>query len=313
MKKYIIGIDVGGTNVKMGLIDNTGKVIARDTFETKKYSKNKNKLINALVISTNALLDDNAIARKNVLGVGVGMPGLIDPQQGIVKILTNMPGWKNVQLKKILEDKLSLRVMIDNDVNLITLGEWKYGAGKGYSDLVCLTMGTGVGGGLILNNSIYRGAGFAAGEVGHIPLNEKGPACACGGEACFERYVGNQYILQKVIKLFKNKNLRLEDVFDLANKGNVRAIEFWNDIGRHTGHALVGIINLLNPRLIIIGGGVSKSYAYIIKVIKKEVNKRAMRLQSGMVKITRAKLDTDATLFGALVLIQEKASGKKTP
>jgi len=110
--------------------------------------------------------------KKDVLGIGIGLPGLIDVGKGVVRVLPNIPGWENVPLKRLLEKKTGLRVQLENDVNMITLGEWVYGAGRGKKDLLCITLGTGVGAGLILNNNIYRGPGFAAGEIGHAPINQ---------------------------------------------------------------------------------------------------------------------------------------------
>ena len=127
----------------------------------------------------------------------------------------------------IIQTQLKLPVFIDNDVNLVALGEWKLGAGKGYKNLVCITLGTGVGGGLVLNGELYRGEGFVAGEIGHIPLNEQGPACNCGGMGCFERYVGNRILMDKAASIFGKENIRPQDVFALANRGNALAVRFW--------------------------------------------------------------------------------------
>lgn len=303
MTKYSVGIDVGGTNVKFGLIDNAGSIIARSTLSTKNYASSKKKLINALNYSIGLLIKD--IKKSQVSGVGIGLPGLINSKEGVVNFLPNVPGWKNVPLKRIMQDELKIPVCIDNDVNLITLGEWKFGAGKTYKNLVCMTLGTGVGSGLILNNRIYRGEGFAAGELGHMPLNEKGLKCSCGGEACFETYVGNRVLTAKAAKLFKLKNIRLEEVYVLAEKGNVRAVQFWQEAAMHIGNALVGLVNLLNPRLIIIGGGVSNNYKYLGQTISKIVSSRCMNVQAKMVKIVRSKLGDDAGIIGAHVLVKE--------
>jgi len=303
MTKYSVGIDVGGTNVKFGLIENAGRIIARRTLSTKNYASSRKKLINALINSIELLIKD--VKKSQVCGVGIGLPGLINSKVGVVNFLPNVPGWRNVPLKRIMQDELKMPVCIDNDVNLITLGEWKFGAGKTYKNLVCMTLGTGVGSGLVLNNRIYRGEGFAAGELGHVPLNEKGLKCSCGGEACFETYVGNRALTAKAAKLFKLKNIRLEEVYELAEMGNVRAVQFWQEAAVHIGNALVGLVNLLNPRLIIIGGGVSNNYKYLGQTISKIVSTRCMNVQAKMVKIVRSKLGDDAGIIGAHVLVKE--------
>ncbi len=247
--------------------------------------------------------------RENISGIGIGMPGLIDPIKGIVNFLPNVPGWKKVPFVKILEKSLKIPTFIDNDVNLMALGEWQYGAGKGYDNLICITLGTGVGGGIILDGRLYRGEGYVAGEIGHIPLNEKGPDCPCGGKACLERYVGNQRLQEISGKLFKNKNIKLEDIYDLANESNVRAIQFWEEAATHIGVALVGVVNLLNPRVIVIGGGVAKAFKYLKEPLTRTIKERSMFVQSRMVKIARAKLGDDAGIIGAQILIRNFITG----
>lgn len=305
MAKYIIGVDVGGTNIKLGLVGPLVRILAKTNLSTKGYNHSRAKLIDGLVHAIQKLAQENKIARKDILGVGVGLPGLVDFQKGVVAAMTNIPGWRDVPLKDIVQKRLNVPVYIDNDVNLITLGEWKFGAGQGQRNLICMTLGTGVGGGLILNNALYRGEGFAAGEIGHIPLNEKGPVCNCGGLGCLERYVGNRYLLARAVKIFKNKNIRLEDIFHLARQGNSSAIRFWQETAAHIGNALVGIINLLNPRLVIIGGGVSSNYRFMQETIHKVIRQRAMKVQKNMVRIVRARLGDEAGIIGAYVLVRE--------
>lgn len=306
MNKVTIGVDIGGTNVKMGLVSAKGKILARHHFPTKQYTRQRVKLINALIAHLKDLMKKHHLQLRDVTGVGIGLPGAVDPRKGVVLYLPNVPGWKNVPLRSLLSRELGMKIYLENDVNMITLGEWKYGAGRGVKNLVCMTLGTGVGGGLVLDGKIYRGEGYAAGEIGHIPLNEQGPACSCGGYGCFERYVGNKYIQEKGAKIFKQKNIRIEDIYKLAGEGNVRALHLWDEIAAHIGNGLVGVVNLLNPQLIIIGGGVSNNYRYLYKTIKATINRRAMPVQRHMVKIVRAELGDDAGILGANVLVMDK-------
>lgn len=311
MKQYVIGIDVGGTNIRLGLINSLGKIIARSNLVTANCSQTKNKMIDSLFEAIKSLLMVNGFNIDNLLGVGIGLPGLVNYEKGIVTSLTNIAGWRNVPLKSLLEKKLKAHVFIDNDVNLIALGEWKFGAGKGYNNLLCMTLGTGVGSGIILDGGLYRGEGFAAGELGHMPLNEKGPNCNCGGFGCFEAYVGKGVLVSKAAKIFKNNNIKLENVYDLANSGNIRAVQFWEETAAHIGNGLVGVVNLLNPRLIVIGGGVAKSFKLMQKVIEATIKQRSMKIQANMVKIVRAKLGDDAGLIGAQVLITSSLEKRK--
>jgi len=300
MNRYSVGIDVGGTNVKIGLVSSSGSIIARTRLSTKSFVRNKNRLINAVVEAIDDLIAEKRLKKKNISGIGIGLPGLIDPVQGIVRHLPNIPGWRNVPLKTILKKKTGLPVFVDNDANLITLAEWKLGVGKGYKNLVCVTLGTGVGGGLILDNKLFRGEGFIAGEIGHIPYLKK----------ILEHYVGNSILQSKAAKIFKQKEMRLEDVFYLANQGNVRAVQFWREAGEHLGFVLSGVANVLNPQLIIIGGGVSNNFKYLGPAIKSAIKAKALKISSSAVKVVRAKLGDDAGILGAHILVKDEIVGR---
>lgn len=310
IQRLILGIDVGGTNIKFGVINSKGRIIARSNLVTRSYIRNKTKLIDALKSGIQDLLAGNNLHFSDLQGIGIGLPGLIDPPGGVVKFLPNIPGWKNVPLKKILQKKFRVPIFIENDVNLITLGEWRFGAGMGVTNMVCMTLGTGVGGGLILNNQLYRGQGYVAGEIGHMPLNEKGPGCNCGGKACFERYVGNRYLQRKILKVFKNKKLTLQDTGMLAARGDRKAVRFWEETAVHIGNALTGVVNLLNPTHIVIGGGVSNRPPFFFKTIEKTIKGRAMTVQAAMCKVVRAKLGDDAGIVGARVLVNENKGAR---
>jgi glucokinase len=304
MRRLILGIDIGGTNIKMGLINHAGRVIYRTNLATRSFVQDKTLLIEALVVHSQDILLRNRLHRKDLLGIGIGLPGLIDFKHGLVNCLVNIHGWKNVPLKKIIERKLKISTFIDNDVNLMTLAEWRYGAGRGIKNVVCLTLGTGVGGGLIIENKLYRGEGFTAGELGHIPLNEEGPQCNCGGYGCLERYVGNHPLLEKAKKIFK-RHISLEEINQLANKNNSRALEFWREVAVHLGNGLSGIVNLLNPQCIIIGGGIANAHRHLFREISTTIQRRSLKIPAKMVKILKAKLGDDAGMIGAQVLVHE--------
>jgi len=310
MKRFIIGIDIGGTNVKLGLITDRARIKFRTNLLTKTYIRNKKKLIDAIIVKIKQIIRQNKCTKKSIQGIGIGLPGLVDPSQGNVIFLPNIPGWRDVPLRQIFENHLRIPTFIENDVNLITLGEWKFGAGSGVQNMICMTLGTGVGGGLILNNQLYRGEGFAAGEIGHIPLNEKGLRCNCGGMGCLERRVGNKYLKERAAALFKDNKITLEQMTTLAKQGNQKALKFWKDAAAHIGTALTGVVNVLNPSRIVIGGGISNS-PFIFKTIEQTIRKRAMKVQGRMVRIFPATLGNDAGLLGAFVLIQEEFAKRK--
>ncbi len=307
--KYVLGVDVGGTNIKFGLVNKKGDIIARSNMKTSCVKKGCQNLIKAIVAEGESLFKENKLKRKNILGVGIGLPGLIDIEKGFVHYLPNISGWNNVPLKSIFEKKIKLPTFIDNDVNVITLAEAKFGAGKGVNNLVCITLGTGVGSGLVLDGRLYRGEGFAAGELGHMPLNEKGDKCTCGGSGCLETLVGNKRLLKKARSVFK-RNVPIEEISPLARQGDKRAIKFWEETALHIGNGLVGVVNLLNPRLIVIGGGISNNHKYLFNTIRQVIKKRAMRKQASMVRIVRAKLGNDAGIMGAQALVNNSIKNR---
>lgn len=307
MKKFIIGIDAGATNIKVGLIQaNNYKIIYRTLLSTRNYKLKKENLIQAFIKVISLVLEKNRLSQKDILAVGFGLPGPIDSQKGIVHFLPNIPGWKGVPLKKILEGKLKIPVFVDNDVNLVTLAEWKLGAGKSIKNLLCITLGTGVGGGLVLDDKLYRGSHFLAGEIGHMPINEFGPVCNCGGRACLERYVGNRYILTASRKIFESRDLTLEKLSLLSSRGNRAAIKIWQEVGRRVGIALAGAVNLLNLEMLIIGGGISAAGKPLLQAIRKTVLERSMPTQARQVKIVKSQLSQDAGILGAAILAKER-------
>jgi len=300
-KRLKIGIDLGATRVKIGLVSQRGKVLARRELGTP-FNAKRIELINILVGNIDYIVKGFRFNRRDIAGIGIGVPGPVDSKRGIVRYFPNIKGWENVPLKSILQRRLGLKVNLDNDVNAMTLAEHKFGAGKGATNLVCLTLGTGVGGGIILNGELYRGSTMVAGEIGHIPINEKGPRCNCRGYACIERYVGNRYILNRARKIF-GKGITLRRIDNLAKSGNKKAIGIWADVGRKLGVMLTGVVNLLNPDRVVIGGGVSKAGELIMRPLRMEIKSRAMKDPAAHVKIVRAKLGTDAGIIGASLLV----------
>ncbi|MDD5729449.1 MAG: ROK family protein, partial [Victivallales bacterium] len=291
--RYAIGVDFGGTFVKLALLrfsEKGVKIEKFSSFRTKDYQRDA--LIDQLVIRIIKLKAESTYKGNRVRGVGIGMPGRIDFNQGVIFDLTTVPGWKNLHLKEILQDKVKIPVFIDNDANLMALAESKFGAARGYKHCVCATMGTGIGGGLIINGKLYRGMNFAAGEIGHMTLNENGPMCVCGGRGCAERYIGNRYILEEAIRQLrrgarsilreqlKNKfyNLTLEMLNQAARKKDEFSLMIWQDVGNHMGVILADVVNFLNPEIIVIGGGVANAGALIMDPIRRVVRERAFQV-----------------------------------
>ncbi|MDP3789620.1 MAG: ROK family protein [Candidatus Omnitrophota bacterium] len=316
MKRYIIGVDIGGTHTKVALLGSGGRILYKTDFPTQDYKRAA--LIKALSEAVRIILEKKHIKKREILGLGIGLPGLVDFKKGLVFCLTNVPGWTNVPLKKILERNIGMPVFIDNDVKVMAIGELRFGAGRGYKNAICMTLGTGVGGAVIINGNLYRGASLVAGEIGHIPVNEDGPACNCGSSGCLEAYVGREYFLNDARKrigrtphpMLKHGALRgagftPERLSEAALKGNRAAADAWRKMGEHIGNALVGVVNLLNPQIIIIGGGMAGAGEILFGSIRKTVSKKSLRIPGRAVKIVRAKLGNDAGVIGAGELVKD--------
>ncbi|MCM8811671.1 MAG: ROK family protein [Candidatus Omnitrophica bacterium] len=309
---WTIGIDIGGTFVKYGLVKG-GRVAGERSFSTSRFSSPR-QLQDRLVLAARELIGGH----RGVAGVGIGIPGLVKYPEGIVKTCVNIPGWKNVPLRRLLQKRLHVPVQVENDVNVMTLAEWRYGAGRGADDLLCMTLGTGVGGGLVLNGRFYRGWGGTAGEVGHMPLQMDGIRCACGGRGCLERYVGNREIIAWVRQQIRQGRqsilIRLTggrpsgitpEIIDAAcAKGDRLARETWERVGTHIGTTLAGVVNLLSPEKIVIGGGISKAGKWLFEPIRRTVRERVMRGVQP-VSIVPALLGGSAGIIGAGLLIRE--------
>lgn len=306
--KFIIAIDLGGTNLKVALLDSGYQVISKDVLSIRNFTQ-KERLIWAIVDSVDRVIQNKKLSKAQILGIGLGLPGPVDAEEGIVHFFPNIRGWREVGLKSILERRLRLSVFLDNDAKLMALAEHEFGAAKGSRNAVCITLGTGVGGGIIIDGRLYRGSNNAAGEIGHLPINEKGPRCNCGGFAHLESYVGNRRIIKEAERLF-GRAISLEELSALAKKQNKKAKELWLIVGSRLGIALAGVVNLLNPDCIVIGGGVAQAGRILFDSIKKIISSQAMPVQASQVKVLKAKLGNDAGLIGAAIMVNENCERK---
>ncbi len=301
----VIGVDLGATNIKIGLLKND-RILSRRVISTQGY-QTQSRLISVLVCEIKEIIGN---CKDSILAVGMGLPGPVDYEKGLVRYFPNIKGWRDVGLRDIIRRRTGLPVFIDNDANLMVLAEARIGAAKNKKNVVGITLGTGVGGGIIINGNLYRGASFVAGEVGHIPVNASGPKCNCGGKACLERYVGNRYILERAREFF-GKDITLEKLSELADKRDVRAVHLWEDTATYVGIILTGIVNFLNPEAIVIGGGVAGAGEVLLNKIRQIIKNRAMPGARDCVKITKAKLGNDAGMLGAGILVKESLGVKE--
>lgn len=311
-----IGIDVGGTNVKIALVDDKGKIIYSNSVPTHAelgYEYTVNNIKQAIY----DLLKETKLEAKNIEGIGFGFPGQIDFKNGIVRNAPNIPGWVEIPIKQIFEDEFHIPTRVDNDVRCAALGELNYGAGKGCENLICITVGTGIGSGLIVNGKLVRGASNAAGEIGHIKLQMKnGPICGCGDTGCLEAFASGPAIVAMAEEYIKGgKSTKYREiangnpltpyiVCEAAKAGDVVAQRIFSIIGEYIGIGMAGVVNLLNPEKIIIGGGVADAGDLLFNPIIKAIKERAMKISGETVQVVPAQLGNTAGVIGASLLIE---------
>ncbi len=313
-----IGIDVGGTNVKIALVDDNGKIIYSNSVPT--YAKmGYEYTVNNIKQAIKDLMKETNTTPSDIEGIGFDFPGQVDCKTGVVKLAPNIPGWVNVPIAQMIEDEFHIPTRIDNDVRCAALGELKFGAGRGCENFICITVGTGIGSGIVINGKVVRGATNAAGELGHIKLQMNGgPICGCGDTGCLEAFASGPAIVamaQDYIKGGKSTKFRemaaVEGgeitpymVAKAAEEGDPVAKRIFEIVGEYIGIGLTSVINLLNPERVIIGGGVAESGELLLGPIRKTIKERAMVVAGNAVEIVPAQLGNSAGVIGASMLIE---------
>lgn len=311
-----IGIDVGGTNVKIALVNDEGKILYSNSVPTRAemgYEYTVNNIKQAIY----DLLKETKLEPKDIQGIGFGFPGQVDYKAGIVRNAPNIPGWVEIPIAKIFEDEFHIPTRVDNDVRCAALGELNYGAGKGCENLICITVGTGIGSGLVVNSKLVRGASNAAGEIGHIKLQMNGgPICGCGDTGCLEAFASGPAIVALAEDYIKGgKSTKYRElangapitpyiVCEAAKAGDPVAQRIFTIIGEYIGIGMASVVNLLNPEKIIIGGGVADAGEYLLNPLSEALKKRAMKIAGETVKIVHAELGNTAGVIGASLLIE---------
>lgn len=311
--KYAVGVDLGGTNIKIGLVSQSGEIVNQISIDTE-AEKGPEKVIENIKSGIHSLLSKNKIT---FTGIGIGCPGSVNPEKGTVENPPNIPGWGKINLSKIIGKEFNKRVYVDNDANAAAIGELVFGAGKQLNSFVMVTLGTGVGGGIVIDRKVYHGDFGAAGEIGHITIDYKGAKCNCGSIGCIEAYAGNRYLIERVkselinhsdsllIKLSGNDfNVITPKLIKAGvDKGDKFCKSVVDDLGAKLGAAFATISNILDVSTFIIGGGVAGFGKPLFNSIKKSLTKRVMIPLKPRVKILPAKLKNDAGIKGASALV----------
>jgi len=310
------GIDIGGTNIKFGLLDSSGKILYKGQQPTL-AEKGSTPLMHLIGNIGERLLYAAAEEDYPVKWLGVGTPGAVDSRTGkVIGPCPNIEGWQGMEIGRILRDRLNTPVLVDNDVNAVALAEASFGAATGARSAVFATLGTGIGGALILDGKLWRGATYSAGELGHMTINFDSPVTHAGIPGTIEAYCCSQAILGRVRRKLSNglssifeelldgdiNRLTIRKVFAAAKKGDQIAIDALHETAMYLGIGLAGIVNLLNPEVVVIGGGVAEGGAGFLDAVAAEIKKHAFDSAVEKLSVVRAALGNDAGFIGAGLL-----------
>lgn len=314
--KYYGGIDLGGTNSKIGLIDENGNIIFSSSIKTESYT-GYNEVAKKISDYFKYEVEKKGIDYKDVIAVGMGVPGPV-LENSTVLMWANFNWPENLNLSQVFEQELLRPVFLDNDVNIITLGELWMGGAKGYKNVLGLAIGTGVGAGLIINGKPISGKNGAAGEIGHIPLEKNGRLCGCGKRGCLEAYcsaTGIARIAQDRLVVNKNNLLytmtkdrlpEAKDVFECAKQGDLLSLEIVDETAEYLAMGISSALSIVDSDVVVIGGGVAQAGDFLLDKIKEYMPKYVIKSILNNFEIKLAKLGNDAGIYGAAYLAMKQ-------
>ena len=323
--KWAFGLDLGGTNARLALVSHRGVIVDSVRRQTEEVGSPQ-IFVKWAAEESAALLKRVRLNRAAVAGIGVGVPGPVDQRLGRILMLPNVPQWKNVPLEGLLKKASGLPVAMDNDGNVMTVAEHLFGAARGTHHTLFITLGTGIGGGMIYDGKIFRGSTFSAMEISHMRHGGSHSApCGCGSRGCLETWLGNRplrnraekelrpfsAVLKNLVTKSPDHRLRLEHVTQAATAGDRRSAKFWADVAAEFGDFLGGICNLLNPEMIVIGGGVAGAGNFLFNPLRAAVRRQAFALATERLKIVPAKFGADAGIIGAAALAFARSEESK--
>jgi glucokinase len=310
--KYAIGLDLGGTKILAALINNSGVIVDQVELKTP-TSLGELAIRDQVITSIQLILNKNLVAIEQILGIGVATAGVIDTNQSIIVQATNL-GLYHAPIGKWIEDEFGFWVRIGNDANVAAVGEWLFGKGRGYKDLVYITVSTGIGAGLISGGQLVRGIGNSAGEFGHISIEPEGPLCSCGNRGCLENYSSGTALVKRVQEKMDSGQksdyldslkgcFTSKEIAQAAFAGDVLAKEAFEEIGHYLGIGLTNLIHILNPEIVIFGGGVMNAAELLLPTVERIVHERCIPRMSQQVTIVKSALGSEAGIKGAAGLI----------
>lgn len=312
MNPVVIGIDLGGTKINTALVQSDGAIIAQD-YRPTLASEGLQPVFERVLDSARQVMAQAGIARSRVSGVGIGAPGPIEIETGVVMSPPNLPGWERVPLKQLVEDEFGVATFLENDANAAAWGEHYFGAGRGVEHMIYVTVSTGIGGGLILGGNLYHGANGMAGEIGHIILEPDGPLCGCGSRGCLEALasgtaiarVARERVTQGIPTLISDladdapERITARLVAEAARQGDKEADEILTEAMEYLGIGMANLVNLFNPQLIVIGGGVTNIGERLFLPVRQAIERNAFRMAAQVVRVAPAELGDNVGVLGA--------------
>ena len=322
--RFVLGIDIGGTNLVVGCVAENGSALHAEASEPTHAEAGSSDVVDRLVT-----LAERSIARTRrevpgaqIAGVGVGAPGPLDTRSGIVLLTPNL-GWVNLPLRQIIHDRLGLPAALDNDANCAVLGEWWVGAARGTRHAIGLTIGTGIGGGIILDGHLYHGASDVAGEIGHTTIDTEGRRCKCGNYGCLEAYASGPNIAVRAREALEAgaesilpeqvggdlERITAQTVYEAAARGDELALEVVNDTAKFLAVGVANLLNVFNPEVVVVCGGVTLAGDHLFVPLRREVSRRAFKPAVAACRIVPGELVGTAGVYGAAKVFLDAERG----
>ncbi|MDP2932023.1 MAG: ROK family protein [Chloroflexota bacterium] len=321
MKAPVLAVDMGGTKILAAIISDKYQVLARE-YQPTLASEGPQAVIRRLLAAFDRLLSSQKMGPSELGAISLAIAGGMDTEKGLVTSSPNLPGWHDVPLRDMVGEHYGVPTLLVNDSSAAALGEYRLGAGKGTRNMVMLTVGTGIGGGIIIEGKLYTGSSGSAGEIGHMAIDVSGPKCKCGNIGCLEMLASGTAMAREAIRRIRDgqqsilialvggniENITAREVGTAARNGDALAADVILEAATYLGIGLVNMVNIFNPEVIVIGGSVAKLGDLLLEPARQVVKERAFRISANLVRIVPAQLGDDAGVLGAAVFARQRGT-----
>ena len=315
----VLAVDIGGTKIIAAVFSTDGQLLAKDVYPTL-AGAGVSAVIERIFTAIDRLLSQNITEISQLDCIGIAVAGAIDSNRGLVTASPNLPGWLDVPLRYIVQDRYQVDAFLVNDASAAALGEHRFGVGRGVSNLILLTLGTGIGGGIVINGEMYCGVCGSAGEIGHMVIDVNGPECACGNRGCLEALASGTAVARDAIRRIGQgeksslvemaegeiESITAETVGTAARNGDSLALDVLSQAANYLGVGMVNLVNIFNPEMIVLGGGMANLGELFIDSAKQVVAERAFPISAQAVRIVTAQLGNEAGVYGAAAFALEQ-------